>query len=255
MPSWRTTLFVWSGPLTLSVSASSSTAEQPKVAWTGRWLPSDDRDSPGDPLGSIEVDCAEPPPVDSDGGNPFSLTGSVIAPPSSTSVPSSAGGAGFVTVELEGSYTLDNGAGPESFSDTAHTLVVALPPSPSSSSSSTLHHPASASGTTEFGPFVSLGYLSVPPNQTSGVLTLARRYVTPNDARTKVTASERLSSLLSSRPFPEGEGGRKGWIAENLPLAVPRPKKAAGEGGKGEGKRKRPARREEAERGEGGDNK
>ena len=74
-----------------------------------------------------------------------------------------------------GSYQLDNGGGHQPFSDLSQTLTVFR----------TLTngvHVVAAKGKTEFGPFVSVGYLDPAP-EAGPVLTLVRRYLDEDDWR------------------------------------------------------------------------
>ena len=131
-------------------------------------------------------------------------------------------------VSFTGSYKLDNGDGPEDFSDLEHTINAwEGPPS---------HHPAchnwanvGAVGNTPFGRFVSLGRLDRPPNpdgtnsggqSIGGIytrLTLARRYIAEDDPRNGMSAEDVCRRVIG---LGEDEGViNVPWLG--LPYQVP----------------------------------
>eukprot|EP00288_Rhodomonas_lens_P011837 CAMPEP_0177748202 /NCGR_PEP_ID=MMETSP0484_2-20121128/31809_1 /TAXON_ID=354590 /ORGANISM="Rhodomonas lens, Strain RHODO" /LENGTH=114 /DNA_ID=CAMNT_0019263067 /DNA_START=18 /DNA_END=358 /DNA_ORIENTATION=- len=90
-------------------------------------------------------------------------------------------------LNFEGSYPgwlLDNGEGPELFTDAKHELVFA-----EGSGSVDEGFPVFAAGTNDFAPFVSMGRcIRLQPDEGEDggeklQLTLARRYVTEKDER------------------------------------------------------------------------
>lgn len=104
-----------------------------------------------------------------------------------------------------GTYKLDNGEGPEDYSDVAHVIRACNGPPD--------HHPSTSSwavvgarGDTEFGRFVSLGRLDkkipggVPGDDDYARLTLARRYLADDDPRLSMSAEDVCLRVASGGP-------------------------------------------------------
>jgi len=159
---WRMPIFYWHGSVTGNT-------------WEGTWVAS------ADGLPSA-VDFQE-------SANTFKLECS-DALPSICHDSSEVGGAGAI---LTGSYKLDNGDGLADYSDIEHQIwAYNGPPEhrPSAGEWTTI----GACGDTEFGRFVSLGQLS------NGRLTLARRYITNDDPRVKMSAMDIVGRVASIGP-------------------------------------------------------
>jgi hypothetical protein len=135
-----------------------------------------------------------------------------------------------------GSYKLDNGDGHQDFSDLEHRLVIAREPVFGS------WRVCVARGSTQFGKFVSLGFVHVDDDNNNGRVSmiLARRYVLSGQdwrvARmnldkdkgyvTKAGLSTGLTQICDGfeQSFREDGGGEQEigkWLEANLPLQAP----------------------------------
>ena len=153
MADWRSTLFKWKGELNPNVNGfPAKLIMQPgklPLAFAGSWIPSDN-----------------PPTTSTDfaSGNAFLVRCSNVVTDSF----------GDILVDFsEGSYQLDNGDGPQSFSDHLHNVLLRCLPGLSD-------YLAVAYGSTEFGKFLSVGYV-----HSGGKMLLCRRYVKDSDVRLK----------------------------------------------------------------------
>ena len=109
--------------------------------------------------------------------------------------------------------SLDNGDGLSSYSDVEHNVCVIEPedvePGPDG------FCVVGAQGTTEFGPFVSLGLLE--PHGEGHRLTLARRYIADKDPRVKMTA-DAVARRVAAATSVDGAHRKAPWMA--LPWKV-----------------------------------
>jgi hypothetical protein len=135
--------------------------------WTGTWVASE-----GGLPGSAAFEAA-PTTFDLTSSRPLISLGDV-------------GSAEFIC----GSYQLDQGDGLAKFSDVSHVCHLAA------------DGVVGACGNTEFGKFISLGKLVA--RESHGELTLARRYITDNDPRAKLSAEQvaLLAASASEREEP-----------------------------------------------------
>ena len=100
------------------------------------------------------------------------------------------------TGSITGSYKLDNGDGPQDYSDVEHQIhawpVVANP-------FMERWKLVGARGKDELGEFISIGALLLPSEYCSGfMLFLSRRYISDDDPRTKLTAKEVMQRCRAS---------------------------------------------------------
>lgn len=164
--SWRDTLFVWSGDVEITKTASSSSSsvdDDESFTWSGKWVGVDsgEQDAPAeeDMLDSV---------------NAFVVVGKLKRDE----------GTGFVQF-VSTEYLLDNGDGLETHEDPTYeavwteiedgTKIVA------------------ASGSNEFGSFVSVGRWK------KNKLILARRYVEKGDCRTFMSPEDVIEDIAMSR--------------------------------------------------------
>ena len=164
---WREPIFYWRG----TVDSSSIGSD----VWEGTWVAS----AEGLPTAE-EFKASE---------NTFSLTCSDAL--------------GMLVMTEEdgrffGSYKLDNGGGPEDFSDIEQTIRVVEGPAVGGPMGDAEWCNVGARGTTEFGEFVSLGTLERGTN----LLTLARRYISDDDPRCEMSAAEVVGRATSSGRGP-----------------------------------------------------
>jgi len=178
---WRDPLFYWRG------------AVSPSGAWQGSWIASE-AGLPSDDAFSAST-------------NTFQLQSAIpLAPPAP----------GGQSTDFTGSYLLDNGDGPNSYSDFEHSihwtsaLVAGVSPSFLESRFATLveYHQwlktqqaeswclVTASGNSEFGRFISAGRLEFAQAPARPTLKFARRYVANKDPRTKRTAAELVEECI-----------------------------------------------------------
>lgn len=187
---WRATLFVWRG----EISTDEHERGHPKLEWVGAWAGTDDASMPsaaaldssengfrlatrrfdderivaegeaeaarrgiqGDAAASAEIfEVMAMGPWCCDDGE--ADASEVLFPV-----------AGLGVMELEGQYSLDNGEGRQPFEDDAHRVQVRVHADEAC---------AAAVGAAPFGKFVSLGVID------GYTLTLARRYISDDDAR------------------------------------------------------------------------
>jgi len=160
---WKETLFIWKGLL----NCVERDGGEKTLDWRGSWVGTEDATAafPRDD----EFDSSE---------NKFELV--------TLSVDISRDECTIQGSFVGGFYLLDNGNGLEKFADNKHDFCFYR-----SSVNRKVYHVA-AIGDTEFGSFVSKGVWEVnPDNPSSGVMTLARRYVSSRkDARLSVSVFE-----------------------------------------------------------------
>ena len=171
---WRAPLYFWHGTV--------HTEDSGETSWEGTWIASDTG------LPSLaEFSASE---------NKFTLVSNdfLIRDEVGLEEVCPYGRSGYFT----GTYKLDNdGSGFQDYSDDIHRVCFK-------------DHTASwslvaARGSCTFGEFVSAGRLVFPQGNTPATLTLARRYLTEDDARTKLTAWGALlqiDSKLEGREAP-----------------------------------------------------
>ncbi|GMI34841.1 hypothetical protein TrCOL_g8811 [Triparma columacea] len=215
MADWRETLFVWKGELE-GVAHNGEALYSPlelvynkeeeedhasgkvlycsgwesllidwemKMSFKGSWLGSQrssDEDSP------LHTSCLlSPNPNDS--LNTFKLNARLHTQSDK-----------FLVFDMKGSYKLDNGGGHETYKDKRHTLVVHREivfgngvdnAKEGWQREGPNYMLAAARGTTEFGPFVSLGFVAVSSNG-EPTLTLCRRYTGEDDPRSDSSVSD-----------------------------------------------------------------
>jgi len=206
---WRSTLFCWTG--TLSSPNINNDFTQP-ITYSGSWLPSTNPLDSSDPLHATSNNPPTVPP--STNLNTFTLATTLAA-----------SHADFrVYAPFKGSYMLDNGDGHDSYRDKKHVLIVKRIGGNGGDGGNgggdvSL---AAARGNTEFGKFVSVGYVA------GDVLTLVRRYVDDGDLRVSskwsdedylVHVLKKMNEAIKSENFAGGNIGL--FIEKQLPLEQP----------------------------------
>jgi hypothetical protein len=189
---WREPIFYWRG----TVDSSSIGSD----VWEGTWVAS----AEGLPTAE-EFKASE---------NTFSLTCSDAL--------------GMLVMTEEdgrffGSYKLDNGGGPEDFSDIEQTIRVVEGPAVGGPMGDAEWCNVGARGTTEFGEFVSLGTLERGTN----LLTLARRYISDDDPRCEMSAAEVVGRVEEGGEdqdhTAEPWGALPYKVPEDWPASLPAP--------------------------------
>ena len=210
MGDWKETLFVWKGKLegvphnggslyspqesvvyvddSLKCEDTKGPREallidwETKMSFAGSWLGSQSSSDEDSPLHASSLLSPNP----DDNLNAFKLNAKLQTQSDS-----------FLVFDMKGNYKLDNGGGHESYKDKRHTLVIGrkvvfgsgldlggwLAEGPN-------FMLAAARGTTEFGPFVSLGFVAVSSVGIEPTLTLCRRYTEEDDARSDSSVSD-----------------------------------------------------------------
>lgn len=171
---WRDQLYFWHGTV--------HTEDHGETTWQGTWIASDS----GLPS-MAEFSASE---------NEFKLTSNDFLARDEVGLEEMCpfGRSGYFT----GTYKLDNdGSGFRDYSDDVHRICFK-------------DHTASwslvaARGSCTFGEFISAGRLVFPQGNTPATLTLARRYLTEDDPRTKLSAwgaLHQIDSKLEGREAP-----------------------------------------------------
>ena len=209
---WKMTLFVWRGTLAVSDAKDS-------VTWEGAWEPTLNHELPGD----YNYRNSK---------NRFVLRTRAYREKDALEILESCGTSGdeqfwglehLGDIKLTGSYQLDqnDGEGHKSYSDDWHDMMV---------SCRGQYAVVAACGSTPFGRFVSLGWLS------NEYMVLARRYVADDDLRAAwrtpkdVLAGTDWGILEDDQDAwtPEGEWNGRYGVALKLPWTVKPSKRGRG---------------------------
>jgi hypothetical protein len=191
-PDWRVPLFYWRGEW-----------DEEQKSFAGTWVASEDGPPSADEFATSANTFKLVLTPTGGGGGSVTAIPSFIESSFSDKVAYDAwrleqvgkGGKGGSTIAglFEGKYKLDNGDGPEDYSDHRHEVhsadVISV--------ANTKYVAVVAKGTTEFGDFVSMGVL------VGTTLTLARRYIDGKDPRKKRSLADAIQPLCDCKAEPD----------------------------------------------------
>lgn len=227
---WRKPLFYWKGTLIHNTSRDQQ-QEQQQLTWIGLWvsglaedgLPTDSEFKATEKTNSFNLsNKGEMRAMNNNGNERNNNTNNSSSATTIESILTD------LTGQFKGSYLLDQGMGPAKYKDTSHHFafndswwqcshdgssingnIDSTSASGSTNDRNNLLLMMSASGTTEFGNFVSMGYVQpkaatvegekiVNNNTVLFEVVLARRYIDDDDVRQALVVKKKKPQLLFS---------------------------------------------------------